>query len=465
MTIRTRTTPLAFVPSTDNRVVNDPESNAGQQELEAKIRTRRAVVGVVGQGYVGFPLAQRTARCGFKTFGFDLNGDTVARCEAANTSRRYRAVMTVLALRPCDVLIVAVPTPTRFSGAAYEPDLTLVVSAVRSLVTHVLDDHRPRLVLIESTYAPGATRTVVAPIIAEKLPLGEQVFLGYSPERIDPGNQRFQLANTPKITSGFDAAAAALTQLFYSQVVDRAVPASSLEAAEATKILENTFRFINITFAQEFDRYCEQAGISAHEVTQLAATKPFGFMPFYAGPGIGGHCIAEDPYFLYAAMREAGSDAPILQAALANHEGRAQVIVARIARQLGRPLQGARILLLGVSYKPNLGDARRSPAQPIVQLLEAAGATVGYHDPYVATFAERRSTDLATADPADYDLAVLITRHSDLDYGALAAAGWTIWDAHTSSMQRPTPCGERHPRTLGELLHIAKSLHLTEERS
>ncbi len=447
-----------------------PESSAesvasSHRSLDALIRSRKAMVGVVGQGYVGFPLAQRIAQSGFHTLGFDLNGDTVARCERENSSRRYRAVMTVLALKACDVLIVAVPTPTRFTGTAYEPDLSMVVSAVRSLVSHVLDDRRPRLIVLESTYAPGTTRNVVAPLIAEHYTLGESVFLGYSPERIDPGNTRFHLANTPKVTSGYDAAAAELVQLFYSSFLDRAVPASSMEAAEATKILENTFRFINITFAQEFDAYCDQVGIAAQEVVRLAATKPFGFMPFYAGPGIGGHCIAEDPYFLHQAMVDAGCEASILAAGLRNHENRAAVIVERIARVLGRPLAGSRILLLGVSYKPDIGDARRSPAMPILQLLEAAGASVDFADPHVPRFAERNAIDLAAADPQDYDLAVLLTEHTSVDYAALEAQGWTIWNAHGRKAPRSAAVAEPRPRRLGDMLRRNRALQLAEERS
>src|SRR5579871_6874334 len=181
--------------SNGSLATGDEHVSPGQLALGALIRTRKAIVGVVGQGYVGFPLAQRIAQSGYRTLGFDLNGDTVARCEQENTSRRYRAVMTVLALKPCDILIIAVPTPTRFTGTAYEPDLAMVVSAVRSLVAHVLDESRPRLVVLESTYAPGTTRNVVAPLIAEKHALGETVLLGYSPERIDPGNTRFHLEN------------------------------------------------------------------------------------------------------------------------------------------------------------------------------------------------------------------------------------------------------------------------------
>jgi UDP-N-acetyl-D-glucosamine dehydrogenase len=428
----------------------------------ARLRAKRAVVGVVGQGYVGFPLAQRIAKCGYKTVGFDLNGDTVVRCQEENRSRNYHAAMTVFALQPCDVLIVAVPTPTRFNGVAYEPDLSMVVSAVRSLVKHVLSDGRQRLVILESTYAPGTTRNVVVPLIEEAHTVGETVFVGYSPERIDPGNSRFTLENTPKVTSGYDEASAYLTQLFYSQILERAVAASSMEAAEATKILENTFRFINITFAQEFDTYCEALGVDAHEVTSLASSKPFGFMPFFAGPGIGGHCIAEDPYFLYESMVEEGIQPKILEAAIQNHEGRARVIVDRIARHLGRPLKGARILLLGVSYKPNIGDARRSPAMPILQLLEAAGASVEYHDEYVARFANRTSVDLPGADPANYHLAVLLTVHTTVDYTAMEAAGWRIYNARGTATPEAARAAPRRSRQLGEMLGLTKSPRLAE---
>jgi UDP-N-acetyl-D-glucosamine dehydrogenase len=403
---------------------------AGSWELERRIQNRRAVVGVVGQGYVGFPLAQQCAKAGFKTLGFDINGDTTARCERENRSRNYSAVMTALSLRTADVIIVAVPTPTRKSGETWAPDLSRVIEAIHTLKDHVLGAHGPQLLVMESTYAPGTTRNVVAPIVAERFAVGTQVLLGYSPERIDPGNTRFNLQNTAKVTSGMDQDSARLVQLFYSRILDRAVPATSLEAAEATKILENTFRFVNITFAQEFDTYCERIGIDTREITNLASTKPFGYMPFYAGPGIGGHCIAEDPYFLYQSMLDAGLQPKLLNAAIDNHESRAGVIVERIVRQLGgRPIDGARILVLGVSYKPNIGDARRSPAQPIIALLEADGAEVDYHDAFVPRFAGRTGIDAVALWPDDYDLAVLVTAHSYLDYRAMIAAGWKLFDA------------------------------------
>lgn len=430
--------------------------------LEKKIKGGRAVVGVVGQGYVGFPLAQRIAQVGYTTFGFDISGATVERCQQANRFPTYQAVRSAIHLSECDVVIVAVPTPTKdLDDGRREPDLSLVISATRTMLVNLPDDGQGRLLLFESTYAPGTTRNVVAPMVAARHELGTTVALGYSPERIDPGNQTFHLVNTPKVTSGYDETSAYLTQLFYSQIVERAVPATSMEAAEATKILENTFRFINITFAQEFDQYCERTGLSAREITGLAASKPFGFMPFFAGAGIGGHCIAEDPYYLYYNMLDQGQEAPILQAALANHEQRAGVIVERIVRRLGgRPIHGARILLLGVSYKPNIGDARRSPAQPLVELLEAEGAIVSYADQHVAKFMHRTGIDLESAGPGDYDLAVLVTDHAGIDYQGMVDAGWRILDTkgviNAPKADALDSAGRAKNGKLGEVLRLFK---------
>jgi len=409
--------------------------------LRDRINGRQAVVGVVGQGYVGFPLAQRVAECGFTTLGFDVNDATIARCAAGNRHRKYRAIRSVGDLTSVDVIIIAVPTPTRDGEAGREPDLSVVTAAVHTVLASLPDDRRLRLLILESTYAPGTTRNVVAPIVAACRKLNREIALGYSPERIDPGNTTYSLVNTPKVTSGYDEDAAFLTQLFYSQIVDQAVSAPSLEAAEATKILENTFRFINITFAQEFDQYCEQLGISAREVTRLAATKPFGFMPFYAGAGIGGHCIAEDPYYLHQSMQDAGLAAPILGAAIANHEARAGVIRERIVYRLGgRPIHGARILLLGVSYKPGIGDARRSPAELLIAELAAEGAIVDYHDPYIARFAGRDSVDLGSLQPTDYDLCVVVTDHGFVQVRRLEAAGWRVLDTTNSTVSdTPSP--------------------------
>ena len=330
------------------------------------------------------------------------------------------------------------PTPT-VDGAdgRREPSLELVNSALRSVAEHALElDENVRLVVVESTYGPGTTRGSVAELLGSDR-IGRSVALGYSPERIDPGNIDFQLDNIPKVTSGFDAPSALLTQLFYAQVLERVVPASSMEAAEATKVLENVFRFINITFAQEFDEYCEQLGISSREVTDLASTKPFGFMPFFAGAGIGGHCIAEDPYFLREAARDSDVPMRMLDAAIANHEARAGVIVDRITVQLGGALEGKRIIVLGVSYKPDIEDARRSPAQGIVSLLESRGATVEYHDPYVPAFAGRTSVEADALESTAYDLAVLLTKHRRFETGPVADAVWPLYDISESIPANP----------------------------
>jgi len=401
------------------------------EALEQKIRSRRAVVTVVGQGYVGYPLAQLAAQRGFRTIGFDVSSAALQRCTASNSSHNYSVTDSRDVFADSDVIIVAVPTPTvtRVDGTR-APDLGAVVAAVESIVPFLSEDAAPKLVVIESTYAPGTTRSLVAPILARTAVLGTDVFLGYSPERIDPGNASFDVGNTPKITSGLDEVSARLTHLLYERIVTTAISASSLEAAEATKIYENTFRLVNITFAQEFDEYCEAAGLDAREVTRLAATKPFGFMPFYAGAGIGGHCIAEDPYYLAEAIQNLGVDADILNAALRNHEARAGVIYRRICDRLNTDdLYDARILVLGVSYKPNIGDARQSPAAPIIELLEEAGAKVQYHDPFVPSFAGKESKAIEELSPDDFDLAVMITRHSSFDLNAMELDGWQVFDA------------------------------------
>jgi UDP-N-acetyl-D-glucosamine dehydrogenase len=405
--------------------------------LEHRIRARSALVGVVGQGYVGYPVAQQIAASGYQVIGHDTSPDALERCMASNGSHRYRVTGSIDQLADRDVIIIAVPTPTMDTESGRRPDLANVLAAVDALAEVFAQNPHDRLLVVESTYAPGTTRDLVAPRLGDTRRIGEDIFLGYSPERIDPGNEAFDLINTPKVTSGYDDRSAALTDDFYKHVVLRTIPASSMEAAEASKLLENTFRFVNITFAQEFDEYCETIGLSSHEVTSLAGTKPFGYMPFYAGPGIGGHCIAEDPYYLQEALHSLGQQAEILQAALKNHEARSGVIVRRIRDRVGREsLNGSRILILGVSYKPNIGDARQSPARVILRQLEAEGAKVDYHDPYVQSFADRPSVSLEALAPTDYDLAVVVTHHREYDLKAFDAAGWVLLDTHDAMSQR-----------------------------
>lgn len=408
--------------------------SCGSEDLADRIRAHRAVVGVVGQGSVGFALAQRIAQRGFQVLGYDVNGDTVLRCGSVNRSRRYRAVVSIMALRACDVLVVAVPVGTRVVDGASEPDLSPVLSAVRMLSNHVLDATRQRLLVIESTYAPGTTRGALLPLLSAHHALGTTLLVGYSPERFNAGRDAVALGSTPKIVSGFGAAATELTQLFYSQFIETVLPASSVEAAESTSILENVFRFINITFVQEFDSFCDRLGLDVEEVTRLAATKPFGFMHFYPGYGIGGHNIVESPYFLREAMSGAGMTPTLLSAAVEIHETRVHEIVERIVRALGgRPIHGARILLLGVAYKPDVADTRGTPALQLIGRLCDEGAEVDYHDRYVPRFAARTSVELEAMAPASYDLAVVLTQHQHIDYAALEAAGWKLFGVTRTS--------------------------------
>lgn len=415
-------------------VVERPRDVVSQ--LSRRIQGRDAVVGVVGQGYVGFPLAQEIAAAGFVTYGYDVRQEAVASCLERNRSKRYHAVDSAEFLSRCDVVVVAVPTPTVTAGGRQSPDLSLVVAATRNALAHLADDGGARLLILESTYSPGTTRNVVAPLVKQYFRAGTKIAIGYSPERIDPGNPSFSVSNTPKIVSGLDDVASDLTRVFYEQFIHQVVEASSVEAAEAAKMLENTFRFINIAFAQEFDEYCAAAGLNSREVTELAATKPFGYMPFFAGAGIGGHCIAEDPYFLLETMREAGSPAGLLEAAVANHESRARLLADRVQAALPGDLRGVRVLLLGVSYKPEIADTRKSPALGILRELEARGASVSFADPYVAEFAGRRSLPVAMVSSREFDIAVLVTAHRCFSAEELRAHGWPLVDLRESVQPR-----------------------------
>lgn len=412
-------------------------------DLDATIRNRLAVVGVVGQGYVGFGLAQRAAEAGFETYGIDLQPAVVERAQRENSLDAYLATTDPAVLADCDVILIAVPTPTREADGQRKSDLSLVEAAGRMVLDQINKDNRARLVVCESTYAPGTTRGLLAPIFAEA-PDFERIAVGYSPERIDPGNTGFPLEDIPKVTSGIDERSADLTRLFYEQIVHEVVPASSMEAAEATKLLENTFRFINIAFAHEFDEYCYSINLSSHEITRLAATKPFGFMAFHAGAGVGGHCIAEDPYFLYDSMLSARAKTDVLQTAMKNHDARSGVIVERIKEHLGgRSLDGARILVLGVSYKPNIADTRRSPAQPVITWLRSLGATVDYHDPHVPLFDGQTSVDFDDLRPSDYDLAVVMVEHSVFEIDALRSDGWNVYRLSDGAVLTAAARGDR----------------------
>ncbi len=419
--------------------------------LKDKIAAREARVVTVGLGYVGLPLALTIAECGFPTTGHDLNAARVAAINAgqrvisyfpedriakALAAGKFGASGDPKVLRDADIVLMCVPTPL---SAAREPDLSYVVRAAESVATQL----RPgQLIVLESTVWPGATAGVVKPILERGgLRAGADFFLGFSPEREDPGNAKFDTKSIPKIVGADDAHSRDLLDRFYSHIVTRTVPVSSLATAEAVKLAENSFRTVNIALVNEMKVALEAMGVDVWEVVQAAATKPFGYMPFYPGPGIGGDCIPVSPVYLSWRARDVGSATPIIDLASANNDRAPDLIAGRVAVELakngGTAVKGARVLILGIAYKKNVEDTRESPALAILNRLEEMGAVCDYHDPYFPVMpatrdhprlAGRHSAPLTRAGVGSYDAVVVTTDHSDVDYALVGAAARLILD-------------------------------------
>jgi UDP-N-acetyl-D-glucosamine dehydrogenase len=419
--------------------------------LKDKIAARDAQVVTVGLGYVGLPLALTISECGFPTTGHDLNEGRVAainagervisyfakdRIATAIAGGKFKACADPAVLSAADVVLICVPTPL---SAAREPDLTYVVRAAESVAAQL----RPgQLIVLESTVWPGATAGVVKPILEKGgLRAGADFFLGFSPEREDPGNAKFDTKSIPKIVGADDAHSRDLLDRFYSNIVTRTVPVSSLATAEAVKLAENSFRTVNIALVNEMKVALEAMGVDVWEVVQAAATKPFGYMPFYPGPGIGGDCIPVSPVYLSWRARDVGSATPIIDLARSNNDNAPDMIAGRVAVELakkdGTAVKGARVLILGVAYKKNIEDTRESPALAILNRLEDMGAACDYHDPYFPVMpltrdhphlAGRRSVPLTPGAVGSYDAVIITTDHTEVDYGLVAKAATMILD-------------------------------------
>ncbi|MGV9789024.1 nucleotide sugar dehydrogenase [Streptomyces sp. NPDC003435] len=391
---------------------------------------------VVGQGYVGLPLAVRAAQMGHLVVGFDTDARRVEALVCGSSPVEdvpggelglllrdgvYRPSMSPDDLAGFDVAVIAVPTPLR-DGA---PDLSYVLAAGRTVGRYLREN---ALVVLESTSYPGTTRTVLGPVLEEVsgLRMGAEFGLGFSPERIDPGNRLWTLTTTPKLVSGVDARSRERIAAFYGGLVDRVVEVGRCEEAEFAKLLENTFRAVNIALVNELAEVAHDTGLDLREAADAAATKPFGFMSFEAGPGIGGHCLPVDPMYLsHWAARVRGSGSQLIDLAARINAGRPAHVVERLQRRLserGRPLDGARVLLLGLAYKPGSGDLRESPALAVARLLKARGAEVHAADPFVDRAAVSAVLDgvrLVAADGdevAGADAVILLTDHPDFDY-------------------------------------------------
>jgi len=394
---------------------------------------------------VGLPLALAFAEAGFNVTGVDADKGRVnkitrgvsylldiesARLKKAVTKGRLKATTSQSALRRADTIIICVPTPLTKTK---EPDLTYIVSATNDIARFLRLGH---LVILESTTYPGTTREVVLPILESTgLKVGVDYFLTFSPERIDPGSRKFTIKNTPKIVGGMEPTSTKLAALLYRHVSDRVLEVSTPEVAEMDKVFENVFRSVNIALVNELAKLCEKMKINVWEVIKSASTKPFGYMPFYPGPGVGGHCIPLDPYYLASKAREYFFHTRFIELAAEINETMPEYIVEQTVAALntrGKSLKGSKILVLGVAYKKDIEDVRESPALRVIELLMEKKATVHYHDPYIPAFKEGscklRSIKLTKKVFSNYDCVAIVTDHSCYDLKSIVKQAKLVFD-------------------------------------
>ena len=428
-------------------------------ELAEKIERGEALVGVIGLGYVGLPLVQAFLQAGFRTLGFDIDARKVERLNRGESyighipsswiaewlsAGRFEATADHTRLGEPDVVLICVPTPLSESR---DPDLGFVEESTRRIAATL----RPgQLVVLESTTYPGTTRDVVAPLLAERgLRLGDEFFLAYSPEREDPGNPRHSARSIPKVVGGMDAASARLACALYARAVVQVVPVDNCEVAEACKILENTYRAVNIALVNELKVLCDRMGLDVWQVIDAAKTKPFGFQAFYPGPGLGGHCIPIDPFYLSWVARKHGLSTRFIELAGEINTAMPRYVVDKVVEGLndaGKPVRGSRICLLGVAYKRDVDDPRESPAFELLELLAERGAVLSYSDPHVPVLpAMRRRPALSRASidwesrelTADYlsaqDLVIIVTDHSAFDYDQIVRHSRLIVDTRNAT--------------------------------
>jgi UDP-N-acetyl-D-glucosamine dehydrogenase len=418
-------------------------------DLERKIRDRSAQLGVIGLGYVGLPLAVEMAQKGFRVTGIDIDGSKVESVNAgisyildvpneslraAVDNRTIRATQSFAAVESLDTISICVPTPLRKTK---DPDLSYILAAVEAVHNHLTPG---KLIILESTTYPGTTREIVLPILEKSgLKAGRDFFLAFSPERVDPGNKAFTTRNIPKVIGGITPRCTALASLLYQQFLDCTVPVSSPESAEMVKLLENTFRSVNIALANEIARMCRKFGINVWEVIDAAKTKPFGFMPFYPGPGLGGHCIPVDPYYLAWKAKMNGFEPRLIElAAVINNEMPAFTInwIADALNKNKKSLNGSHILALGIAYKRDTNDTRESPSLDVVKGLQEKGAIVSYSDPHVPFIKledkKIKSTSITPEVLNSMDCAVILTDHSAFNYRMISEHAKLILDCRSA---------------------------------
>lgn len=424
------------------------EASAAAQLLKERIAKRTARVGVLGLGYVGLPLAVEFARAGFEVVGIDVQSAKVDQFNAGKSyvkdvkddvfrplveSGKLRATNDFSVISELDTIDICVPTPLRKTK---DPDMSFVVAATEEIAKYL---HPGMLVMLESTTYPGTTDELVLPKLAGSgLQVGKDFFLCFSPERVDPGNPKFQTVNIPKVVGGITPWCTEMGALFYKQALETVVPVSSTKVAEMVKLLENTFRMINIGLVNELALMCDRMDIDVWEVIDAAGTKPFGFMPFYPGPGLGGHCIPIDPFYLSWKSKEAGIEARFIELAGYINGQMPEFVVGKVQNALNeatKPLRGSNVHILGVAYKRDIDDVRESPALDIIHLLKRRGAHVTYSDPHIPKIsfegielkAQAIDASLAAA-----DCVVIVTDHTSVDYRSVVEKSKLIVDTRNA---------------------------------
>ena len=422
------------------------KKDENQKLLQKRIVQHKAKIGIIGLGYVGLPLAMEFSKAGFDVTGIEIDKDKVrminrGECYIQDVqqselrelvkSSRLKATQDFSILKEMDAVSICVPTPLRKTR---DPDISYIISAVEEVAKYL----RPgQLVILESTTYPGTTREVILPRLeARNLRVGKDFFLAFSPERVDPGNKIYTIRNTPKIVSGVTKKCTSIAVTLYEQIIDEVVSVSTTESAEMVKLLENTFRIVNVGLVNEIALICDRLKLDTWEVIDAAATKPFGFMPFYPGPGLGGHCVPIDPHYLSWKLKALNFYARFIELAGEINSKMPEFLVSKIDAALNereKSIKGSKILILGVAYKSNVSDIRESPALDVMRLLKEKGGKVVYNDPYVPQVEGLKSISLTESSLRNADCVVITAAHSDYDYKEIVKNTKLIIDSRNAT--------------------------------